>query len=81
MAVEQVLAVIAATVAPNTAVISPADVAVTPLVQNIVVPGYDFVMQQRFFGANTKVATWTVNTQQTFDFQGRPNDAKADNND
>jgi len=79
MAMEQVLAVIAATVVPQTAVVSPADVAVAPLVQNVVVPDYDFVAQQRMTGREIKVAgNYTMNSQQTYDFQGHPHDATGD---
>jgi hypothetical protein len=82
MAMEQVLAVIAATVTSNTPVVSPKDLAVIPLVQKVVVPEYDFLTQQRFSsGKNIKVAAFTFNSAQTYDFQGRPSDARADNND
>jgi hypothetical protein len=81
MAIEQVLAVIAATVVPQTAVVSPADVAVAPLVQNIVVPDYDFVAQRRWSGSETKLASFTAGSVQTYDFQGKPNDSQMDNND
>lgn len=81
MAIEQVLAVMAATAVPQMGVVSPADVAVAPLVQNVVVPDYDFVAQQRLSGKEIKVAGFTMNSQQTYDFQGHPNDARGDNND
>jgi hypothetical protein len=82
MAIEQVLAVIATSIVPQNAAVSPADIAVPPLVQNVVVPDYDFVAQQRLSGVRLKVAgNFTFNSQQTFDFGGHPNDARADNND
>ena len=82
MAIEQILAVVAATVVPQTAVVSPRDVAVPPLVQNVVVPNYDFVTQRRWSGSEIKLAgNITANSQQTFDFQGRPVDARMDSND
>jgi hypothetical protein len=80
MAIDQVLAVVVATIVPNTAVVSPADVAVPPLVQKVVVPDYDFVRQQRSSGTEIKTA-YSFNSQQTFDFQGHPNDARGDNYD
>lgn len=80
MAIEQVLAVIAATVVPQTGVVSPADVAVAPLVQNVVVPDYDFVAQQRMSDREIKIAGgYTMNSQQTYDFNGKPRDASGDN--
>jgi hypothetical protein len=79
MAMEQVFAMIAATVTPNAAAVSPADVAVPPLVQNIVVPDYDFVTQRRFSTGKIKVAGgYTFNSQQTFDFRGHPSDSTGD---
>jgi hypothetical protein len=82
MGIEQVIAVIAATVVPQTAGVSPADVAVAPLVQNVVVPDYDFVTQRRWSGSEIKLAgNYTAGSVQTYDFQGKPNDSNMDSND
>ena len=82
MAIEQVIAVIAATVVPQTASVSPVDVAVAPLVRNVVVPDYDFVTQRRWSGGEVKVAgNFTMGSAQSFDSSGRPYDNAADNND
>ena len=82
MAIEQVVAVIAATVVPQTVVVTPADVAVPPPVQNVVVPEYDFLAQQRWIGSEIKVAgNFTMGSRQSFDSNGRPYDNAGDNND
>jgi hypothetical protein len=82
MAIEQVIAVIAATVVPQTAGVSPADVAVVPLVQNVVVPDYDFVAQRRWSGSEIKLAgSFTAGSVQTYNFQGKPVDSQMDSND
>lgn len=52
----------------------------TPKVKALVVDNYDFAMQQ-LFGGSTPAAWQTGNSLQTFDHNGRPMDAKADDND
>ena len=56
----------------------PSQIATSPNVASMVVPPYDFETQSR---NGIMAMSFTGNSVQTFDYAGKPNDAKNDNND
>lgn len=58
--------------------LTPSQLATAPNVKNLVLPEYDFVRQSRGCGLEM---SYTYHSVQTFDGNGKPYDAKDDNND
>ncbi len=82
MSISKALAVALSATSPNVAALSPTDLAVSPIVQQLVVPDYNFVTQQRTTKGDTQLAgRFTGGSVQTYGYDGRPNDSNADSND
>ncbi len=59
--------------------LTPADLSQTPSTTEFHLPAYDWNKQTRH---DTIIAgSYTSNSVQTFDYHGKPNDSKNDNND
>ena len=78
MAVVETLLLASLAVASNEGAIKPFDLAVAPNVMAHEMLEYDFTKQQRFNGSAVQQASWTMNSIQTFNYQGQPSDATSD---
>jgi hypothetical protein len=58
--------------------LTPLILSITPASINVRTPSYDHASQGAEVVAQYQTSTTTINGTQTFDFQGRPNDADAD---